>query len=86
LFELFIRIYYMNYYQKHREQRLTYQKNYYRENKEDIIEYTNNYYLRNKEILSQKRKEKYKNRHRQHIKKNDVLRMMKENKEIILTF
>ena len=54
----------MNYYQKNREQRLTYQKNYYRENKE----------------------EKYKNRHRQHIKKNDVLKMMKENKEIILTF
>jgi hypothetical protein len=76
----------MNYYQKNRDQRLTYQKNYYRENKEDIIKYTKNYYLRNKEILKQKRKEKYKNRHRQHIKRNDVLKMMKENKEIILIF
>jgi len=65
---------------------LTYQKNYYRQNKEDIKKYNKNYYLRNKEILKQKKKEKYKNRHRQHNKKNDVLRMMKENKEIILTF
>ena len=76
----------MNYYQKNRDQRLTYQKNYYRENKEDIIKYTKNYYLRNKKILKQKRNEKYKNRHRHHIKINEVLKMMKENKEIILIF
>jgi len=70
----------MNYYQKNRDQRLTYQKNYYRENKEDIIKYTKNYYLRNKELLKQKRKDKYKNRHRPQ-KKNDVLKMMKETKK-----
>ena len=75
----------MNYYQKNREQRLTYQKNYYRENKEDIIKYTINYFLSDKELLKQKRKDKYKNRHRPK-KKNDVLKMMKENKQIILTF
>ena len=75
----------MNYYQKNRDQRLTYQKNYYRENKDDIIKYTKNYYLRNKELLKQKRKDTYKNRHRPQ-KKNDVLKMMKENKQIILTF
>ena len=84
-FIFFLTVIYMNYYQKNRDQRLTYQKNYYRENKEDIIKYTKNYYLRNKELLKQKRKDKYKNRHRPQ-KKNDVLKMMKETKEIILIF
>ena len=47
----------MNYYQKNRDQRLTYQKNYYRENKEDIIKYTKNYHLRNKEIQKKTQRE-----------------------------
>jgi hypothetical protein len=75
----------MNYYQKNRDQRLTYQKNYYRENKDIIIQYTKSYFLKNKDILKQKRKDKYKNTHRQH-KKTDVLKMMVHNKDIILTF
>jgi len=46
----------MNYYQKNRDIRLTYQKQYYQENKQEIIQYTKNYYSNNKEIL--KRNEK----------------------------
>ena len=41
----------MNYYQKNRDIRLTYQKQYYQENKQEIIQYTKNYYLNNKDIL-----------------------------------
>ena len=73
----------MNYYQKNRDIRLTYQKRYYQENKQEIIQYTKNYYSNNKEILKQKRKENYKNKNG---KKNDVLQMMVIKKDIILTF
>ena len=68
----------MNYYQKNRDIRLTYQKQYYQENKQEIIQYTKNYYMNNKEILKQKRKEKYKN------KNGKILRLVK--KDISLNF
>ena len=76
----------MNYYQKNRDIRLTYQKQYYQENKQKIIQYTKNYYMNNKEILKQKRKEKYKNKNGKNQKTNDVLQMMVIKKDIILTF
>ena len=76
----------MNYYQKNRDIRLTYQKLYYQENKQEIIQYTKNYYMNNKEILKQKRKEKYKNKNGKNPKTNDVLQMMVIKKDIILTF
>ena len=76
----------MNYYQKNRDIRLTYQKQYYQDNKQEIIQYTKNYYSNNKEILKQKRKEKYKNKNGKIQKTNDVLQMMVITKDIILTF
>ena len=75
----------MNYYQKNRDIRLTYQKQYYQENKQEIIQYTKNYYMNNKEILKQKRKEKYQNKFGKNPKTNDVLQMMVLKKYIILT-
>ena len=47
----------MNYYQKNRDIRLTYQKQYYQENKQEIIQYTKNYYSKNKEILKKTKRE-----------------------------
>jgi len=61
----------MNYYQKNRDIRLTYQKQYYQDNKQEIIQYTKNYYSNNKEILKQKRKEKYKNKNGKNQKTNE---------------
>jgi len=76
----------MNYYQKIRDIRLTYQKQYCQENKQEIIQYTKNYYSNNKEILKQKRKEKYKIKNGKNQKTNDVLQKMVIKKDIILTF
>ena len=76
----------MNYYQKNRDIRLTYQKQYYQENKQEIIQYTKTYYSNNMEILLKKRKEKYKNKNGKNQKTNDVLKMMVITKDIILTF
>jgi len=74
----------MNYYQKNRDIRLTYQKQYYQEIKQEITQYTKNYYSNNKEIMKQKRKEKYKNKNGKNHKTNDVLQMMIIKKDIIL--
>ena len=76
----------MNYYQKNRDIRLTYQKQYYQDNKQEIIQYTKNCYSKNKEILKQKRKEKYKNKNGKNQKTIDVLQMMVIKKDIILIF
>ena len=76
----------MNYYQKNRDIRLTYQKQYYQENKHEIIQYTKNYYSNNKEILKQKRKEKYKNKNGRNPWTNYDLQMMFIKKDIVITF
>jgi len=76
----------MNYSQKNRDIRLTYQKQYYQENKQEILQYTKNYCSNIKEVLKQKRKQNFKNKNGKNQKTNDVIQMMVIKKDIILTF